>query len=203
MSRINVLIAVATELQKICEFEPAIKTKGKSEKELEKAIKEAAEALTPDDKLSAEALKLFKELKLTIGKASEPTAESEEEEEEEPADAPSDDAPEEEEEVEEEALAKSTRAAKAEKAEKPTKEKKEKKEKTGKPGVISFIVSLIEKADKKKGITKDQILEALKKEFADRNEVSMKATINVQVPARISKEKFEVAKTEKGGYYKK
>lgn len=62
-------------------------------------------------------------------------------------------------------------------------------------GVIQTIVNAIEGAGKK-GITKAGILEILIKNFPDKNEQSMKATINVQVPGRISKEKFPVKKLD-------
>jgi hypothetical protein len=79
--------------------------------------------------------------------------------------------------------------------------KKEKETKVTKPGVISSIVTLLEKAPKK-GISKEQILEKLLKEFPERPADKMKATINVQVPSRISKEKFKVEKLE-GGMFRK
>ena len=99
---------------------------------------------------------------------------------------------------------------KDEKEEPPTKTEKKatpKKEEKVKPvvkkkgtGVIATIVSLIEKSGKK-GITKDEILEQLVEAFPDREKVSMKNTINVQVPNRITKEKFPVK--VKDGYYSK
>lgn len=70
------------------------------------------------------------------------------------------------------------------------------------PGVITTIVDCIEKAGKK-GITKDAILEKLVEVFPDKPETSMKNTINVQVPSRISKERFPVEKLENGAYRKK
>ena len=70
-----------------------------------------------------------------------------------------------------------------------------------KPGVIATIVALIEKSGKK-GITKDELLEKLAVAFPDREEDSMKNTVNVQVPNRISKEKFPVGKTKTGRYFK-
>lgn len=70
-----------------------------------------------------------------------------------------------------------------------------------KPGIINTIVETIEKSGKK-GVTKDEILNALKETFPDRDEKSMKNTINVQVPNRITKEKFKVVKTEDGRYFK-
>jgi hypothetical protein len=73
--------------------------------------------------------------------------------------------------------------------------KPEKAGEPGKPGIIATIVKAIEDSGKK-GITKTEILEILKEEFPDRNEDSMKNTINVQVPARIQKEKFKLEKLE-------
>ncbi len=88
---------------------------------------------------------------------------------------------------------------KPEPAPKPKKEKV-KAEKKG-PGVIATIVSLIEKSGKK-GISKDEIHAELVETFPDRTADSMKNTINVQVPTRISKEKFPVEKLENGNYRK-
>lgn len=79
---------------------------------------------------------------------------------------------------------------------------KKKSEKTPKEkGVIATIVALIENANKA-GISKEQILNILVKTFPDRNKNSMKNTINVQVPNRISKERFKVKKLENGNYKK-
>lgn len=101
------------------------------------------------------------------------------------------------------------------KKEKPNKEKvkeekiekkedklqKKKIEKTERPGVIKTIISCIENANKK-GISKEEILKRLKVSFPERKEESMKKTINVQVPNRITKEHFEVKKTKDGKFYK-
>ena len=92
-------------------------------------------------------------------------------------------------------------AAGKDNGEKPKGKRPEKAGEPGKPGIIATIVSLIEKSGKK-GITKDAILAELKEQFPDRDEASMKNTINVQVPARIGKEKFPVSKLEGGLYYK-
>ena len=70
-----------------------------------------------------------------------------------------------------------------------------------KPGIISTIVQLIEKAGKE-GITKEAILAGLVKEFPEREAKSMKNTINVQVPARINKERFKVENLGNGLYRK-
>lgn len=69
------------------------------------------------------------------------------------------------------------------------------------PGVIATIVKTIERSGEK-GVTKEQILKVLTKTFPDREERAMKNTINVQVPSRISKEKFPVERTENGTYRK-
>ena len=93
-----------------------------------------------------------------------------------------------------------------EKVEKPVKAPVKTKKKAGtpvvkKPGVISTIVQLIEKAGKE-GITKESILAGLEKEFPEREAKSMKNTINVQVPARINKERFKVENLGEGLYRK-
>lgn len=88
---------------------------------------------------------------------------------------------------------------KKEKVDKP--EKKEKKAKKVGGGVIAKIAELITAAGKK-GITKEAILAELVKEFPDREEKSMKNTLNVQLPNRMSKEKFPVGKTEAGAFFK-
>lgn len=80
-------------------------------------------------------------------------------------------------------------------------EKKEKKAKKVGGGVIAKIAELITAAGKK-GITKEAILAELAKEFPDREEKSMKNTLNVQLPNRMSKEKFPVGKTEAGAFFK-
>jgi hypothetical protein len=85
------------------------------------------------------------------------------------------------------------------KPQKPAGAKKEKKPKG--PGVISTIVGCIEGAGKD-GVTKDEILAELIKTFPDREEKSMKNTVNVQVPNRINKEKFPIEKLEDGKYRK-
>lgn len=71
-----ILIATAIEVQDICEFEPAIKTDGKAEKDLIPILKEAHAELTPDDKLSEDAVAVFTFLGLI-----EEVEEAEEEEE--------------------------------------------------------------------------------------------------------------------------
>lgn len=76
------------------------------------------------------------------------------------------------------------------------------KSKKGK-GIIATIVELVEKAPKTEGVTKEKILETLVKEFPDRDPDAMQKTIQVQVPNRITRERFEVGKTTEGGYFKK
>lgn len=86
---------------------------------------------------------------------------------------------------------------KTEKKEKPKSEKKGPKA----VGIIAKIAELIT-ASGKKGITKEAILAELVIAFPDREEKAMKNTINVQVPARMSKEKFPIGKTEAGAFFK-
>lgn len=85
-----------------------------------------------------------------------------------------------------------------EKTAKPAKEKKVKASKS--PGVIATIATAIEDAGEN-GISKEEILEKLVTAFPDREADRMKKTINVQVPTRISKEKFKV-RVENGRYFK-
>ena len=69
------------------------------------------------------------------------------------------------------------------------------------PGVISTIVECISSAGKK-GVDKADILDILVETFPERKADAMKKTINVQVPNRISKERFEVSTTKDGKYFK-
>jgi hypothetical protein len=88
-------------------------------------------------------------------------------------------------------------------AEKPVKGEKTEpvKEKKAKgPGVIATIAKAIEDAGEN-GVSKDEILEKLVATFPERDAGAMKKTINVQVPTRISKEKFKVG-SENGRYFK-
>lgn len=79
-------------------------------------------------------------------------------------------------------------------------EKKPKKKKKGR-GVIATIASTIEDAGKE-GVSKEEILEVLTEQFPNRDADSMSNTINVQVPTRISKERFNVERNDDGKYYK-
>jgi hypothetical protein len=62
-------------------------------------------------------------------------------------------------------------------------------------------VSIIEGAGKK-GVNKKEILEQLVELFPDRSEKSMGTPIQVQVPGRISKEKWPVKWLEGGRFAK-
>jgi hypothetical protein len=112
------LIVVAKELQDLCEFDPPIKTKNKSEAELKKTITQAAEQLGPDDELSEDAILVFKELGITPGASAEAEGEEEEEEIEEGGEEG-----EEEEAVEEAPKKKAAAPAKKEKAAAPAADK--------------------------------------------------------------------------------
>ena len=96
--------------------------------------------------------------------------------------------------------------AAAESTAKPTRKQPKdaatKKEAFKGPGVIATIVSMIEKAGKD-GVSKEEILNELVAKFPDRAKDSMAKTINVQVPNRISKERFPIVKLENGKYKKK
>lgn len=91
---------------------------------------------------------------------------------------------------------KSETSTKADKAIKPAKvDKPAKVKKVKTPGVIATIVKGIEDSGTE-GITKAEILEKLVVAFPERDPAAMKKTINVQVPSRISKEKFKVTRIE-------
>lgn len=63
-------------------------------------------------------------------------------------------------------------------------------------GVIASIAELL--TSSKKGISKVEILAKLMEKFPERGEAQMRATISVQVPSRINKERFELEKLEGG-----
>lgn len=90
-----------------------------------------------------------------------------------------------------EVLAKKSQKKKEPKPKKQSKADTPKKEKG--PKVTHEIVECLKKAGRK-GITKESILEKLIEIFPDRDPEKMKATVTVQVPGRISKEKFLVEK---------
>ncbi|MDD2260686.1 MAG: hypothetical protein PHC31_01045 [Clostridia bacterium] len=87
----------------------------------------------------------------------------------------------------------------AEKSAKPAKPAKKASKSAKGMGVIATIIDCIETAGKK-GVSKEDILQVLIADFPDRDEKSMKNTINVQVPGRITKEKFPVTTLENGNY---
>jgi hypothetical protein len=183
------LLKAAKELNEKLGLDPAIDVKAKGPA-LSALIAEAAGMIEEGDDISKETLAVIKTLKevpaeqaTSEEKTSEETAEAGEAEETAEA----------EETVEEEIPAPKTKI----KTEKKS-AKKAPAEKT--PGVISTIICLIEKAGKK-GISKDEIAARLEKAFPERNAESMKKTLNVQVPHRISKERFQLV--EKDGKYSK
>ena len=221
MANEKALRTAAKEMNEVMDgLDPELDVKAKLTT-LEKQMKEAVKFIDPDEDTFSKA---------TQAVIDELTEEEEEEEEEEEsikkvkgkkAPEPEDEDEEEEEEKQERAnklhkknIGKAkTRAPKVEdneeeEEEDESKAKKAKKKgpikkagKEGGPGIIQTIVSLVEKAGKK-GVSKKEILEQLKEDFPDRNEQSMKNTINVQVPARINKEKFPVKKVGDDRYTK-
>ncbi|MBN2829091.1 MAG: hypothetical protein JXR56_02090 [Candidatus Cloacimonetes bacterium] len=68
------------------------------------------------------------------------------------------------------------------------------------PGVIGTIFTLVSESGKT-GISKADILAKLVEMFPDRSEDSMKNTINVQVPSRLSREhNIKIEKLENGNF---
>ena len=73
---------------------------------------------------------------------------------------------------------------------------------TKKPGIITRIIEVLRSASKKKPVTKEQILEELKKSFPERDAKAMKNTIGSQIPSGLLTEKnLKVSKDDKGGYW--
>lgn len=260
--RLNVLREAALELQEVCNFNPPFRSKGKTEEEVTKWLKEASVLLEPTDqkKISEDTEDVLTQLGVwpfaeTVEPVEpvEPVKEPEEEAEDNSnmeneiniassvrelkdiaktneefksirgnlaSYKKTDDLrqcmlamlnPEgvgkkeegisKEDEKERKEGKKSSTPEFIKKEEKQSKEKK-KTTQMKKVGVITTIVECVENADSKKGISKEEILEVLKKNFPDRDVKSMKNTINVQVPNRIFKEKFPVKKLETGNYCK-
>lgn len=69
-------------------------------------------------------------------------------------------------------------------------------------GVIATIVKCLEDSGKS-GISQEEVLKVLCKNFPERSPESMRKTIQVQLPGRISKERFPVVKLKGGLYAKK
>jgi len=206
------LVEAAKELNETLGLDPQIDTKpGKKNKYLQDMIVEAGSVVEPDDEFSEETWTVLETLNAASRSAEEGEEPEEKGEEEEAPEATHDDEGEQEEaerqeeepEPEPEKPAKKTEPAESKKAEKSKKETPKEKpaKKTKGTGVIATIASLIEKSGKK-GITKKEILETLQKDFPNKNPDSMSKTVNVQVPNRITKEKFPVEKLE-GGRYRK
>jgi hypothetical protein len=216
------LIAAAKELNDLLGLNPPIKTTSIKEDKLKELLLEAAENLVAEDEedVSEATVKALKSIGAKIPWLEDEDKDVEEIEdiegmEDEDVDDDEDD--QDDDEVEEiktkpvpEKSAK--KKEKPKKADKPTKEEKTDKPKGKKPekakgksgkGIIATIVSLLEKATKKKPITKAEIIDVLKKEFPDRDVRGMTRTVHVQVPGRISREKFKLGVTEDGkGFYK-
>lgn len=216
------LIAAAKELNDLLGLNPPIKTTSIKEDKLKELLLEAAENLVVEDEedVSEATVKALKSIDAKIPWLEDEDKDVEEIEdiegmEDEDVDDDEDD--QDDDEVEEiktkpvpEKSAK--KKEKPKKADKPTKEEKTDKPKGKKPekakgksgkGIIATIVSLLEKATKKQPITKAEIIDVLKKEFPDRDVRGMTRTVHVQVPGRISRERFKLGVTEDGkGFYK-
>lgn len=220
------LIAAAKELNDLLGLNPPIKTTSIKEDKLKELLLEAAENLVVEDEedVSEATVKALKSIGAKIPWLEDEDKDVEEiediegmEDEDVDDDQDDDEDDQDEDEVEEiktesvpEKSAK--KEEKPKKADKPTKEEKTDKPKGKKPekakgksgkGIIATIVSLLENATKKQPITKAEIIDVLKKEFPDRDVRGMTRTVHVQVPGRISREKFKLGVTEDGkGFYK-
>lgn len=216
------LIAAAKELNDLLGLNPPIKTTSIKEDKLKELLLEAAENLVVEDEedVSEATVKALKSIGAKIPWLEDEDKDVEEIEdiegmEDEDVDDDKDDQDDDEvEEIKTESVPEKSakKKEKPKKADKPTKEEKTDKPKGKKPekakgksgkGIIATIVSLLEKATKKQPITKAEIIDVLKKEFPDRDVRGMTRTVHVQVPGRISREKFKLGVTEDGkGFYK-
>lgn len=220
------LIAAAKELNDLLGLNPPIKTTSIKEDKLKELLLEAAENLVVEDEedVSEATVKALKSIDAKIPWLEDEDKDVEEDEdiegmEDEDVDDDQDDDEDvqdddEVEEIKTESVPEKSakKEEKPKKADKPTKEEKADKPKGKKPekakgksgkGIIATIVSLLEKATKKQPITKAEIIDVLKKEFPDRDVKGMTRTVHVQVPGRISREKFKLGVTEDGkGFYK-
>ncbi len=196
------LVKAAKELNKVLGLEPKIDIKQEASA-IEKLILKAADLIEPEDKISKETTELITDLKAFAEETPDSADEEEEKEVSDTADEDEDiedeDEDVEDEDEEEDPPAKNT--SKGKKTGKAEKSAESSGKKPANPGVIATIVSLIEGSGKK-GITKEEILTVLTKAFPDRKVESMKNTINVQVPNRISKERFPIEKIN-GDRYRK
>ena len=212
------LIAAAKELNDLLGLTPPIKTTSIKEDKLKELLLEAAENLVVEDEedVSEATVKALKSIGAKIPWLEDEDKDVEEIEDiEGMEDDDEDDQDDDEvEEIKTESVPEKSakKKEKPKKADKPTKEEKTDKPKGKKPekakgksgkGIIATIVSLLEKATKKQPITKAEIIDVLKKEFPDRDVRGMTRTVHVQVPGRISREKFKLGVTEDGkGFYK-
>lgn len=215
------LIEAAKELNELLGLDPAIPTKKNTDEDLiiEK-ICEAAELIEEGDEVSEETIEVLTELEAPGFEAEEAEEDPEEDpepeekpakkskkEDEKPAAKPADkkkakkEEAEEDPEPEEEDEKPAKKSAKKEEKKPAAKKEAPAKKKEKGPGVIQTIADLIEGAGKK-GISKDDILKELEETFPDKALDSMKGTINVQVPNRISRERFQVERLENGNYRK-
>lgn len=212
------LIAAAKELNDLLGLNPPIKTTSIKEDKLKELLLEAAENLVVEDEedVSEATVKALKSIDAKIPWLEDEDKDVEEIEDiEGMEDDDEDDQDDDEvEEIKTKPVPKKSakKEEKPKKADKPTKEEKTDKPKGKKPekakgksgkGIIATIVSLLEKATKKQPITKAEIIDVLKKEFPDRDVRGMTRTVHVQVPGRISRERFKLGVTEDGkGFYK-
>ena len=194
------LIKAAKELNDVLGLDPAIPVKKVDEEELKEKILEASGLVEPADELTNSTWKVINHLKELPsndgdddgidgdddGIDGDDDGKDEDEDSEDPRPGKG-----EEEKKKGQGVSKNSEKGKEKEATKGTGK--------ARAGVIKTIEELIKRAGKK-GITKQQILEELIKRFPERDSKSMKNTIGVQVPSRISKEKFELERLENGAY---
>jgi len=195
------LIKAAKELNDVLGLDPAIPVKKVDEEELKEKILEASGLVEPADELTNSTWKVINHLKELPSNDDDDDGIDDDDDDGIDGD---DDGKDEDEDSEDPRPGKGEEEKKKGQGVSKNSEKGKEKEATkgtgkARAGVIKTIEELIKRAGKK-GITKQQILEELIKRFPERDSKSMKNTIGVQVPSRISKEKFELERLENGAY---
>lgn len=166
------------------------------------SVLEAVEEGTEITIVSAKASKAAPKKTKAAAKKKKPPAEEEPEEEYEEYEEEEEEPPKKKTKA---AAKKKTAAKKKKKAPEPPKGANKKKKPAPKPktpkgpGVIKSIIEFLKKANSKRPLSKDALLEKLEDRFPERTPDAMRTTINIQVPNRLKKEKeLDVRKNEKG-----
>lgn len=196
--KLAILVAAAKDMNKVMGLEPPIDLKLKGA-DLTERIQEEAEDVLPKDKLADETWDLIKKIggkkaqKVVAKRQAKAASASDEESDSDSGKGSSGKSS-----KKKSGKKKNPPKNPPKKAEKKAEKAKSSNAPTGKkPGVIATIVECLEK----KPCTHEQILAVLTKKFPDRNPDQMAATIKVQVPSRLRKDKgLKIDRDDKGRY---